>query len=284
MTKKLYKWMVTERIGYKKRTICDVVVDYEHYIAKYNELKTKYALQWVNSWREKTNPRKFVYEDIAIASWLICLWKQDEGHSSKLPSFVDLGCGNGFLVYLLTSEGYRGYGIDQSARKIWSKYGSQVDLRAQTLEPYNFTTNADWIIGNHADELVPWIPIIAAQSGTGCSKFVVIPCCPHDLSGNKIMLKTTAGQSRYYAYLTYISELSEQCGFKIEREFLRIPSTKNVAIVGRRRTSDARQADIAKLVEFGKQGFEPRIPDTVKISMQLAKARQRNNNNHKPAD
>ena len=27
-------------------------------------------------------------------------------------TFVDLGCGNGFLVHILTSEGYRGYGID----------------------------------------------------------------------------------------------------------------------------------------------------------------------------
>lgn len=27
-------------------------------------------------------------------------------------TFVDLGCGNGFLVHILTSEGYKGYGID----------------------------------------------------------------------------------------------------------------------------------------------------------------------------
>ncbi|KAJ2802209.1 tRNA(Ser) Um(44) 2'-O-methyltransferase [Coemansia guatemalensis] len=284
MIKRLYKWMVTERIGYQKHMTGDVVVNYEQYKAKYDELKQKYALQWVNNWPEKTDPQKFVYEDIAIASWLICLWKQDEAHNSKPPTFVDLGCGNGLLVYLLNSEGYHGYGIDQSARSIWTKYGSQVDLRAQTLEPYNFTTSADWIIGNHADELVPWIPIIAAQSGTTDSKFVVIPCCPHGLSGKKIDLKTAAGESRYYAYLAYITELAEQCGFELEREFLRIPSTKNVAIVGRRRTSDARQVDIAKLMELGKQGFAPRIPDAARIKTHLAKARQRNRNNHKSND
>jgi hypothetical protein len=30
------------------------------------------------NWTEKTDPRKFVYEDIAIASYLLCLWKEEE--------------------------------------------------------------------------------------------------------------------------------------------------------------------------------------------------------------
>ena len=39
----------------------------------------------------------------------------------RKPTFIDLGCGNGLLTYLLTSEGYQGYGIDVAERKIWSK-------------------------------------------------------------------------------------------------------------------------------------------------------------------
>lgn len=76
------------------------------------------------NWTEKTDPVKFVFEDIAIASWLISLWELEriEQKSSKLQSFIDLGCGNGLLTFLLSSEGYTGFGIDLRKRKIWDKF------------------------------------------------------------------------------------------------------------------------------------------------------------------
>ena len=43
-------------------------------------------------------------------------------------SFYDIGCGNGLLVYLLSSEGYPGKGIDIRARKIWTFYPPEVKL------------------------------------------------------------------------------------------------------------------------------------------------------------
>lgn len=43
------------------------------------------------------------------------------------------------------------------------------------------------------------------------------------------------GQGKYRAYVDYIRDLASRCGFKVEEESLRIPSTKNVAVVGRRR-------------------------------------------------
>ncbi|KAJ2715647.1 tRNA(Ser) Um(44) 2'-O-methyltransferase [Coemansia spiralis] len=268
LTKKLFKWTVTERFGYQKRVVHDVVVGREPYVAKYLELKAKYAARWIACWPEQTDPQKFVYEDIAIASWLICLWEQD----SARPTFADLGCGNGFLVYLLTAEGYSGYGIDQSARKIWTQYGIEIDLRAETLEPYRFDAGADWVVGNHADELAPWVPLIAARSG---AKFVVIPCCPHGLSGARMPLAAAAGQSKYHAYVGYISDLAIQCGYEPEREFLRIPSTKNVAVVGRHRTGRASTADIDALIGAAASEFVPRVPDSVKNEIRLAKARAR---------
>lgn len=38
-------------------------------------------------------------------------------------------------------------------------------LQEKTIEPsdYNLFPNYDWIIGNHSDELTPWIPVIAAR-------------------------------------------------------------------------------------------------------------------------
>ena len=46
-----------------------------------------------SNWTEKTDPVKFVFEDIAIASWLISLWELEriEQKSSRLQSFIDLG-------------------------------------------------------------------------------------------------------------------------------------------------------------------------------------------------
>ncbi|KAJ1728684.1 tRNA(Ser) Um(44) 2'-O-methyltransferase [Coemansia biformis] len=275
LTKRLYKWTVTERYGYQKRVLHDIVVAREPYLEKYHELKAKYAARWVEGWPEQTDPQKFVFEDIAIASWLICLWEQGGSRAMPKPTFADLGCGNGFLVYLLTSEGYSGYGVDQSARKIWTQYGIQVDLRAQTLEPYHFDARADWVIGNHADELAPWVPIIAARAAEAGSKFVVIPCCPHGLSGAKMALPAAAGQSKYHAYVNYISTLATQCGYEVEKEFLRIPSTKNVAIVGRSRTVRASQADVDALVKAAAHDFVPRVPDSVRNEIRLAKARSR---------
>ena len=38
---------------------------------------------------------------------------------ARKQSFVDLGCGNGFLTYLLVSEGHPGWGVDVFSRDIW---------------------------------------------------------------------------------------------------------------------------------------------------------------------
>ena len=89
-------------------------------------------------WPEKTDPQKFVYEDVAIATYLLVsfcrmlvwykvflflfysfeecffflqiIWEMQrkEQKSETLQSFVDLGCGNGLLVHILQSEGVSG--------------------------------------------------------------------------------------------------------------------------------------------------------------------------------
>ena len=85
-------------------------------------------------WPEVTDPLKFVYEDISIASYLILLWKQErqkKGLSSH-QTFVDLGCGNGLLVYILSGEGHQGLGIDVKKRKIWDLFPSHVNLKVRS--------------------------------------------------------------------------------------------------------------------------------------------------------
>jgi hypothetical protein len=54
--------------GYEKRSYHDQLIDKDVYLAEYARLKHKYADYWVKHWPEKTDPRKFVFEDLAIAA------------------------------------------------------------------------------------------------------------------------------------------------------------------------------------------------------------------------
>ena len=54
-----------------------------------------------------------MYEDIGLAAYLLLVWEMErerEGLTQK-QSFVDLGCGNGLLVHLLSQEGVSNAGI-----------------------------------------------------------------------------------------------------------------------------------------------------------------------------
>ncbi|KAI8600720.1 hypothetical protein EDD21DRAFT_126368 [Dissophora ornata] len=241
--KKLYKWGVNTTKGFtKSRVQHDVMVPKELYLTTYARIKERHAQKWVQSWPEKTDPRKFVFEDIAIASWLIALWELElrtnnqEPEEGKKQTFVDLGCGNGLLTHILNEEGHKGTGIDIVARKVWDIYGLKTQLEAKTVIPNEtMFENVDWIIGNHADELAPWIPIIAMRSKP-LTRFVVIPCCFFDLNGSRYQFPKGAPEGKYKAYQDYICGIIRTCSYNLQTEILRIPSTKNVALVGMTRT------------------------------------------------
>lgn len=207
------------------------LVDVEQYFDVYRRLKEKYGKKMIDMWTENTDPLKFVYEDVAIASYLICLWNS-EGSSSKKPSFLDLGCGNGLLVYILSEEGYPGEGIDVRKRKIWDLYPETTKLQIKTIVPSdeNLFPDVDWIIGNHSDELTPWIPVIAARSSPK-TNFFLLPCCCFNFDGTKYRRKNT-GVSQYSEYLLYIEDVCNACGFVTKVDKLRIPSTKRTCLIG----------------------------------------------------
>ncbi|VEU22423.1 DEKNAAC103443 [Brettanomyces naardenensis] len=341
--------------GYTKRVNHDMVISKEAFQDQYISLKQKYAKSLVDGWCEKTDPRKHVFEDIAIAAFLIEFWKKvyENKHSFQ---FRDLGCGNGLLVYILIKEGYRGIGIDARVRKSWSAYPTEVqeclseqiiipavllrphpairkaapeqednglifkvpiklkpqyqgnrkhqgaytyedgmipsvvtpmgppigpsmappmappmvapmgtiavpmvpsiltpmvpvDGKLQMVECYSsaellaspmvntaeFQENT-FIIGNHADEMTCWIPLLGHP-------FMVIPCCSHNLNGEKIRYPISrvkqeqnktlsySSTSRYASLVDHVEDLAGMCGWKVEREMLRIPSTRNAAVV-----------------------------------------------------
>lgn len=110
-------------------------------------------------------------------------------------------------VYILAAEGYSGYGFDLRERKSWASYTApRPDLRVQSLNPVTLLPSAldhtdsegasgsaessDWpfprdsfLIFNHADEMTPWCPLLAALTPGPRVGFLNIPCCLHELAG-----------------------------------------------------------------------------------------------------
>uniref|UniRef100_A0A182QM27 tRNA (uracil-O(2)-)-methyltransferase n=1 Tax=Anopheles farauti TaxID=69004 RepID=A0A182QM27_9DIPT len=243
LLERMQKWMEssvpTNAIGTSTASIRSLALvhNLEEYNGLFNELKQKYGLSMVSIWPECTDPQKFVFEDIAIAAYLLTLWKKERvamGTEDKLQSFVDIGCGNGLLVYILASEGHRGYGIDLRKRKLWDLYPTdlRIDLRVETIVPSNASLfpDIDWIIGNHSDELSPWIPVIAARSSYS-SRFFLLPCCAYEFDGRKYQRQNCA-VSQYGDFLNYVTKIANVCGFHVATDRLRIPSTKRTCLVG----------------------------------------------------
>ena len=130
---------------------------------------------------------------------------------------------------------------------------------------------ADWIIGNHADELTLWMPIIATRSHCSC-KFLVLPCCFHTLNGDR-GVEFDPQLGRYESYLQQVEDMTRFCGFQPEREYLRIPSTKNIAIIGRTRALSMKQDDRENRVNELLAGvtFTPRKSDKEKNDIRMLK-------------
>lgn len=109
----------------------------------------------------------------------------------------------------------------------------------------------DFLIGNHSDELTPWIPVMAMRSSPK-TNFFLLPCCPYDFDGRKYKRKNTA-VSQYTDYLDYIQEICELCEFETLKDKLRIPSTKRICFVGyQNKERDFKHFELldAKITEF----------------------------------
>ncbi|XP_078681926.1 putative tRNA (uracil-O(2)-)-methyltransferase [Branchiostoma floridae x Branchiostoma belcheri] len=234
---KIAKWS-EETVAKGNRRRVQELVPIDRYNVRYQQLKRKYGRRMIQIWPDvtTTDPEKFVYEDIAIATYLLLVWEEERmrlGLEEK-QSFVDLGCGNGLLVYILAQEGHPGKGIDVRKRTTWDIYGPDTVLQEEPITPSDscLFPDSDWLIGNHSDELTPWIPVIAARSSY-TTRYFVLPCCPYDFHGR--FARTHTATSHYRNYLDYIHSVGEACGFRVEEDSLRIPSTKRICQIGRTR-------------------------------------------------
>ncbi|XGW16702.1 hypothetical protein V3C99_001852 [Haemonchus contortus] len=203
----LFKWL---RFIDPKRVVrkTNALLDIESYSIRYRKLKENYGRQLVEKWTEKTDPKKFVYEDCGIAAYLLEFWRK-RGRTPK--KFADIGCGNGLLVYLLNKEGVGGVGIDIRRRKIWSELLRDTALIEAVVDPSKedvaLPEGVDYLIGNHTDELTPWMPVMAAR--IKCD-FFVLPCCPFNFHGKYTARPGDSG-SQYNAFLGFIRELCFVC-------------------------------------------------------------------------
>eukprot|EP00064_Thunnus_orientalis_P006117 superscaffoldBa00000622_g6132 len=215
---KLVRWATECKSSEFRSTLSLLPV--EKYSLMYQQLKEKYKAM-VKVWPEVTDPEKFVYEDVAIATYLLVLWSEERAEKglTDKQSFVDLGCGNGLLVHILTNEGHPGKGIDVRKRKIWDMYGPQTLLERGRGRP------------------------IFLGSSYSC-RYFVLPCCFFDFYGK--YQRRQCKKSQYKEYIDFITEVSQVSGFNTEEDCLRIPSTKRVCLVGKSRSyqaSDEAQAE-----------------------------------------
>ena len=110
---------------------------------------------------------------------------------SIIHTYFLFRCGNGLLSHILIAEGYSGHGVDVRARTSWTDYPecTQAHLHVHAFDPTvwlpspslsaskddPFLRGGVFIIGNHADELTPWVPVLSTlHSGSG---YLSIPCC-----------------------------------------------------------------------------------------------------------
>lgn len=244
---KVTKWACSEPMTKGKQLAVPSLsqVPIEKYNTMYFNLKKKYGKHLCKIWPETTDPLKYVYEDIAIASYLLAIWDEEMQHGrDEAPTFIDVGCGNGLLVYLLAAEGYDGIGVDVRRRKIWELFGSSTKLLEQPITPETRFPEYSWWIGNHSDELTPWIPYLASRSRPDARVFL-LPCCPFTFHGK--YQRQHGGMSQYQSYLLFLQGLCHDLGFDVALDRLRIPSTKRICLVckpGERKDQQAAAEDI----------------------------------------
>ncbi|KAL7621592.1 tRNA(Ser) Um(44) 2'-O-methyltransferase [Parahypoxylon ruwenzoriense] len=297
----LHKHGEGTKAGYVKRVHHDTIIPQASVQTTYTRLKQHHARRLIKTWVEVTDPSKHVFEDLSIAAFLIELWAQMY-QDSPFPGFVDIGCGNGLLVHILRGEGYSGWGFDARKRKSWENYsstiedasGSKESLRQHVLLPSvtNQRPGADaggqvvgdvdsstniihdglfprgtFIISNHADELTPWTPILATISDC---PFIMIPCCSFDLSGARFRAPAPKTQNKsssaYSSLVEWITNIGTDCGWEIETEMLRIPSTRNTGLIGRKRSCPSSSVDIQQiLAKYGNtKGYADNVMKLVK--------------------
>ena len=94
------------------------------------------------------------------------------------------------------------------------------------------------------------------------TRYWVLPCCPFSFWGKFQREKFNASSSsRYAEYLRYVADVGRNCGFQVEEDRMRIPSTRRTCFVGTVRSkTESEWAALLKtkseMMALSKEGVE----------------------------
>lgn len=154
--------------------------------------------------------------------------------------------------------------MDVVKRKIWSRWLSSAPknvrfelheeaVSLETVSEKYGECDVTWLIGNHSDELTPWMAVLARKLN---ANYLLIPCCSFDFDGTKFdknqpnfkeFLKSphrSKSVGTHAQYQSYIKSIAlELCHFEtFQEDILRIPSTKKQAFIGRLSEAQRRES------------------------------------------
>uniref|UniRef100_A0A4W5PQY2 tRNA (uracil-O(2)-)-methyltransferase n=1 Tax=Hucho hucho TaxID=62062 RepID=A0A4W5PQY2_9TELE len=196
-------------------------------------------------WPEVTDPEKFVFEDIAFATYLLfgllSIWTESEKGLTHPGKGIDV----------------RKWEITNILLCFWVWGCFLFQEMAITPSDGFLFLYTDWLIGNHSEELSPWIPVIAArQVISHPSPAGTLFCCFFDFYGK--YRRRQFQKSQYKEYIDFISEISTACGFNTEEDCLRIPSTKRICSLLQSHCFNLTPYSAGVQVYIQGPGFQPR--------------------------
>ncbi|KAH7918838.1 hypothetical protein BV22DRAFT_1123595 [Leucogyrophana mollusca] len=236
-----YSWGVLT--NYQKRAKHDCLVPRETYQDMYLLMCERYN-RLVDEWREVTDPLKHVFEDaFGLVSSTEYQSIDSDTDSGTAPwntrprppgGFVDLGCGHGLLMHILTAEGYSGHRPPRThvvgiLPTIYPARSTCRYSRSHSGESYSSAGGASSLAGDGAGE----------HSGLDEHSFVA----SRSLGGDG------THKSSYPMYSIWLAHLSEWLGWRVEYETLKITSTRNWALVDL--AFGRAQAIIAGVIQHG---------------------------------
>jgi hypothetical protein len=101
----------------------------------------------------------------------------------------------------------------------------------------------------------------------------------HGLDGSRALPLANEEGGKYLAYTNYIRSIATQCGFDCEQDYLRIPSTKNIALIGRHRLRTIDQEQL-HAIEAPGRGFTLRKTDREKEELRRLSNKNKNGNDN----
>ncbi|KAL3095105.1 hypothetical protein niasHT_027924 [Heterodera trifolii] len=215
--------------------------DHKAYTDCYWRLKLNHGPQQRQTNVEEKQPLNF--ECCAVAAYLLELWRSS-GIGPPKRGFVDLECGKGILAHILQTEGVPGVGIHQREKPQWAAFkgkGTRL-LEMPLIRDISMADRirsvvhdgADFLIGNRSDQIIPWIPLIAAKFR--CNFFLLpnIPMNFHSNFGKRIVAKCEqhSPSGRLKQFYAFLERISKMLGFEVTTDQLKIPSKRRKCLIG----------------------------------------------------